>query len=267
MKSSFKIRIFFILTALALIFNLASAPCMAQQTKEAEKTKVMEKNKPGKGSFKMPRIPYCLAWVKFSNEYKFCVKQAYENAGIRLKTLAEDENPGEWCVVFDMDETLVSNVDFALGLLKEHKGLTMEEWYQWIADKKATALPGTVDFTKLVHELGGKVIVITNRDEVNREATFENLKEVGIEADAFILKEGPYKDDENKSMRRSDLEKGTVKTVKDLPPLKILMLAGDQTHDLYDEKTMTFDEAMEHFSQNFIIIPNPYYGGWTKFAE
>lgn len=206
-----------------------------------------------------------LIWVKYSDEYKFCCAQSYMDGSNRLKTLAKSLKPGTWCVVLDMDETIVSNVGYELEMLKKGLDFDYKLWNEWCARAEATPLPGAVEFARLARKMGGKVIVITNRDGESREGTLKNLKKIGFPFDACILMEGPYKKDKTKTERRKDLEFGKLQTLPGgemLPPLRILMLAGDQEHDLFDSNKVSYQDALKRLEKDFIIIPNPIYGSW-----
>ncbi|MDD5556176.1 MAG: HAD family acid phosphatase [bacterium] len=213
------------------------------------------------------QLPNDVAWVYASDAYKGCVMQAYLNAGLRLRGLAGEEKPGTWCVVLDADETIISNVRHQVNLSVKGISHSREVWNEWCNEGKAAALPGAKEFCALVRELGGKVIIITNRQEAVKDATIKNLDALGFAYDACLMREGPYAMDRSKTVRREAVEKGTVKTLpegKSLPPLKILMLVGDQTHDLYNDKSASFDDVKERYGRDFVMIPNPMYGEWES---
>ena len=206
-----------------------------------------------------------IKWVTSSDEYKLCVLQAYKNAMNRLKELAKNEKPGTWCVVLDADETVISNLPFQQRLQALGESYSGKRWNEWGLEAKATALPGAKEFCELAKELGGKVIIVTNRKAPLREPTMKNLDNLGIPYDACILREGPYRKDRSKVARRTDIKSGTIKgywAKKKLPPLKIIMLAGDQAHDLYDKSKFKYEDMKDHVAKDFIIIPNPMYGSW-----
>ncbi len=213
------------------------------------------------------RLSNDIAWVKSSDDYKCCVQQAYYDAGRRLGGLARGEKPGTWCVVFDADETIISNVEFQASLQAQGNGYSGRAWNEWCNKEKATALPGAREFCASIKERGGRVAIITNRQEAVKKATVRNLDALGFVYDACLFREGPYLQDRNKSMRRADLERGMLKTLpegKRLPPLKILMLVGDQVHDLYNDDELSFKDVKERFGKDLVIIPNPMYGDWER---
>jgi len=209
-------------------------------------------------------------WVNHSIEYKLCVRQAYLNAIRRLEELAKNLKPGTWCVVLDTDETILSNIGFQKFLQASGQEYSGEEWIKWCDKAESKVLPGAREYCDKVRELGGKIIIVTNRKSPLREPTAKNLKSEGIEYDALLLREGPYKKDRSKVMRRNDIRNGTIKGVeaeKKLPPLKIIMLVGDQIHDLYDKNKYTYDDVKNRVNKDLVIIPNPIYGSWQRHSE
>jgi len=213
------------------------------------------------------KLPNDIAWMASSDAYKACLQQAYNSAGMRLRELAKAEKPGTWCVILDADETIIGNVEFQKDLALKGTEHSSGSWNEWCNRAASTALPGAKEFCALVRELGGKVIIISNRQAPTKTATVKNLANLGFVTDAVLFREGPYAQDRKKVTRREDVEKGTLKTLPAgmaLPPLKILMLCGDEMHDLYDEEQVSFDQAKARFGRNLIILPNPMYGDWTK---
>jgi 5'-nucleotidase (lipoprotein e(P4) family) len=213
------------------------------------------------------KLPNDIAWVSASDSYKACVLQTWMGAGMRLRELAKAEKPGTWCVVLDADETVISNIEFQKDLALKGTEHSSGSWDEWCNKGTATALPGAREYCALVRELGGKVIVITNREAPTKTATVKNLADLGIACDAVLFREGPYAKDRMKTARREDLEKGVLKMLPEsasLPPLKIVMLGGDQVHDLYDSEKFSFEQVKDRFGRDLIIIPNPMYGDWMK---
>jgi len=213
------------------------------------------------------KLPNDIAWVSASDSYKACVLQTWMGAGMRLREIAKAEKPGTWCVVLDADETIISNIEFQKDLALKGTEHSSGSWDEWCNKGTATVLPGAKEYCALVRELGGKVIVITNREAPTKAATVKNLADLGFACDAVLFREGPYAKDRTKTARREDLEKGTLKTLpegKSLPPLKILMLGGDQVHDLYDADKYSFEQVKDRFGRDLVILPNPMYVDWMK---
>lgn len=219
---------------------------------------------------KPARMSNSLSWVMGSDTYKECVLQTYLNAGDRLEWLCKGKQNGSWCVIFDTDETLLNNSLYQAELEASGGSYNEESWGKWCARMEATALPGVVDFCHQVQDRGGLVIIISNRRGNLMEATIGNLKKENIPFNACILKGGPYSSDDDKTIRRAKVRNGSVDWGSgaavtnppgdDFPPLEILMLCGDQTHDLYDPAELTYQDVKKRFNRELVIIPNPMYG-------
>lgn len=247
MKASFNKKTAAVMAVMILaVMALSYAPVMAQEP------------------FKV-KVSKDVLWVKKAEEFKMCACQAYMNAMNRLRELAKNEKPGTWCVVLDADETVISNLPFQELLLAMGEGYSGKAWTEWGLKAEAAAIPGAKEFCALVQELGGKVVIITNRKEPLRDPTLKNLNALGVKYDVLLLREGSYAKDRSKVERRTDVEKGTIKDVieyRNIPPMKILMLVGDQAHDLYDKKDHKYEEIKDHLVKDYVIIPNPMYGSW-----
>src|SRR3989339_798694 len=140
-------------------------------------------------------LKQAIKWYRDSAEQTALYRQAY-NAGtdyVENWVKVKHPQPKTWGVVLDIDETTLDN-----------------SWYFFrcddVADKeadfehfvtiqqKSVALPGVVEFTHRVHQLGGYVSLVSNRDGSYRDstgaslaATVANLKQQQVEFDQVIL--------------------------------------------------------------------------------
>jgi predicted secreted acid phosphatase len=228
-------------------------------------------------------------WMNSSEEYLCSVQQAYDSASARLPELVKDEKPGTWCVMIDMDETLVSNVNFnnmAAATGKQESPGSQAEGDETFKQKfddflisipgctrnssmssdNLAPLPGAGEFCSQVKELGGKVVIVTNRPGWKREDTLKNLENNNFKYDVCVFKEGKYENDKNKNLRRKDLAEGNLEIPEnsngDIPPLKVKMLVGDSVHDLYNTEKESFSDVKDRFNEDLVILPNPLYGSW-----
>ena len=83
---------------------------------------------------------------------------------------------GRLAVVFDVDETLLSNLPSMEGL---DFGYIPAEWNRWVEQAKAPALEPVRALFRRARELGLETLVITGRRETERDATARNLAAVG----------------------------------------------------------------------------------------
>lgn len=150
-------------------------------------------------------------WVNTSDEYKLCAYQAYENATVSLEQIVEYKKPDDWCVVMDIDDTILSTVKHIISLEAKGEKYSDEEWMEWYKKNESLPVPGAVEFTQTVKKLGGKVILITNTQPQLRELTLKNLKDFGFNYDICLMLAVPYEHDTDKILRVKDVADGIIK--------------------------------------------------------
>jgi 5'-nucleotidase (lipoprotein e(P4) family) len=206
-------------------------------------------------------LPDDIRWVQDSAEYRAACAQAYALATHRVEELAAGRAAGTWAVSLDLDETVISNVGYEVEM--DRMGLVYDEetWSDWVRRREATALPGAVAFLRRVRALGGRIAIVSNHDEAQREATRANLDELGVPYDLLLLR--PRRDQGSKVPRWEAIENGTA--APGVPPMKILLYVGDNILDFPGEDQSLRDApaaALSPFGDRFIVIPTPLYGSW-----
>jgi acid phosphatase len=83
---------------------------------------------------------------------------------------------GRLAVVFDVDETLLSNLP---SMEELDFGYVPAEWRRWVEEARAPVLEPVRDLFRRARELGMETLVITGRRESEREATARNLRAAG----------------------------------------------------------------------------------------
>src|SRR5215204_5223335 len=96
------------------------------------------------------------------------------------KKLAKAERKRPRAVVVDIDETVLDNSPAQAYGIKNQLSFNLKDWYAWGDLRKAKAIPGAVEFLNYAVSKGVKIFYISNRDEVQKAATVENLKKVGF---------------------------------------------------------------------------------------
>lgn len=202
--------------------------------------------------------PAAIHWVRSSAEHDALFVQVYRQAAEAVRE-AEDAYPdGAWGVILDADETVLDNSEYqrrraALGL-----GFTAPTWNAWVREEAAGALPGAADFIALVRSLGGRVAIVTNRDEPVCPSTRRNLDALGIEVDAVLCRQPEAS---GKDRRFRSVEEGT--TAAGLPPLEVLVWLGDNIQDFPGMTQSARDAAaLAPFGERWFLLPNPMYGSW-----
>lgn len=209
-------------------------------------------------------VPGALHWYRTAAEQRALYAQVYAWAGERVAAEAR-EVMDPWAVILDADETILDNSDYQLRRAREGLGFTNESWNDWVREEAAPALPGAVAFIRGVKALGGRVAIVTNRDEEVCDPTRRNLLKVGVQADVVLCRQpGPSE----KETRFRAVQEGI--TPAGLPPLRVLAWVGDNIQDFPGGSQVLGDgdpAALAGFGTRYFILPNPMYGSWERNPE
>ncbi|HQU93857.1 MAG TPA: 5'-nucleotidase, lipoprotein e(P4) family [Pyrinomonadaceae bacterium] len=209
-------------------------------------------------------------YMQKSAEYRALCYQAYNLARLRLdedldkknvKKLPKDQRKLPRSIIVDIDETVLDNSPSQANGIKTGRPFSQTDWYAWGDMKKAKAIPGAVDFLNYAVSKGVKIFFISNRDEVQKAATIENLKTAGfndVSSDNVLLRTA----ESGKDARRS------MATKKH----RIVLLVGDNLDDFTSsfERKSVADRFAEverdrpEFGKRFIVLPNAMYGTWEN---
>lgn len=182
---------------------------------------------------------------------------------IKQKVYSQNLRPKQWGVILDIDETLLNNSEWDYQHSINH---TAQTWDEFAALAKSTALPGAVEFTNHIHQMGGYVNLVSNRNIDLMDATKQNLRDQHIYFDQILLdatKQGTSFVDKNS--RFGAIIKG--KTPSQLPPQVIVAWLGDNIQDFphleQSELAKNSNHAAYHlFGKTYFAFPNPLYGSW-----
>ena len=179
-------------------------------------------------------------WAKHAAEYQAVSAQIYAQATRDLPRLLADPSwsavPGHEgdtgkppAIILDVDETVVSSVDFEIN----HYPYSSLKHYEWTSSHTAVPIRGVADFVATARESGIEVFYLTNRlcekfegnnDTCPQKAsTIADIREVGIEVDAehvLLAGERPGWGKE-KLVRREHIAKTH----------RVIMLVGDDYGD------------------------------------
>nr|BAJ97988.1 predicted protein [Hordeum vulgare subsp. vulgare]BAK01226.1 predicted protein [Hordeum vulgare subsp. vulgare] len=146
--------------------------------------------------------------------------------------------------VFDVDETLLSNLPYyaqhGYGLeLFDHR-----EFDRWVETGEAPAIPSSLRLYREVRDLGFKTFLLTGRSEAHQGVTVDNLRKQGFhDWDKLILRAAADRTKtatDYKSEKRKEME---------AEGYKILGNSGDQWSDL-----LGYSMSARSFK-----LPNPMY--------
>jgi 5'-nucleotidase (lipoprotein e(P4) family) len=232
-----------------------------------------------------------ILWVRNAAEFQALCLQAYRAANDFLDTAISDE---KWsalpdqvnaetlptAIILDVDETVVTNVDFQIILEPPFRNHKLDNWN---AANQAEAIPGAVEFIKNVQAAGVETFFITNRpceakagidDPCPQQAvTLQDLTEAGIttdEAHVMLANERPEWDRE-KVTRRNHIAQS----------YRVIMLLGDDLGDFIQcTRKRALDPCTEgasvasrrsatvqhgdRWGAGWFVLPNPMHGSWTS---
>lgn len=118
-----------------------------------------------------------------SGEYKKELSKIISDASEDFKDIKPEANSA---VVFDVDETVLSNYD---AIKNMGFGYLSNYWHSWILEGRASAIEEVKDFYKMLVSRGFKIIFITGRNPNEYEATYKNLiKEGFTKFDTLIVR-------------------------------------------------------------------------------
>lgn len=235
-----------------------------------------------------------LLWVKYSAEYRANALQTYRSATEDLPRFVEDtswhlvatdNDPSELppAVILDVDETVVSNVNFQLTFERPFANHKLESW---AANNEAMAVPGVKSFVDFARSSGVAVFFVTNRPCQKKEGsadpcpqqqtTIDGIHEIGLEVDAeHVMLSGQEPGwDREKLSRREHIAKTH----------RVIMLIGDDFSDFAPcvreephgactdaatlaSRTEALHKYQEFWGNGWYILPNPMHGSWTSVRE
>jgi len=231
-----------------------------------------------------------LIWVKQSAEYVASARQVYLTATMALPGFIEDktwsalptqENAGHLptAIILDVDETVVSNVDFQLIYERPYANWKRDEWTR---STNATPVPGVKDFIDAARARGVSVFFVTNRPcELiegidascpQKQSTLDDISEVGIKSDAeHVMLSEEQGWNREKSGRRNLIAQTH----------RVIMLIGDEVGDFLpcmrnrpvapcteaannESRATAVTEHAFYWGNGWYILPNPMHGAWTS---
>ncbi len=215
-------------------------------------------------------------WMQKSAEYRALAYQAFNLARWQLDADLKGKNKDEIAkpdrkkpraVVVDIDETVLDNSPSQAAGLKARKGFDLKDWYAWGEMRKAKAIPGSVEFLNYAVSKNVKVFFVSNRDEVQKQATIDNLKAVGfndVSAENVMMRQ---KDANGKNISTKEPRRQAIQQ-----KYRIAILMGDNLDDLSDvfelkpvaERFAEIDKFKNDIGKYWIVLPNAMYGTWEN---
>ena len=218
-------------------------------------------------------------WAQQSAEYAALVRQTYAQAARQLTAVVNDstltaavEQRRQMeartyaalppAVILDLDETVLDNSAYQARLILDGETYSTASWNAWCRERRATALPGARRFVEQARDAGVAVFYLTNRRNVVRAATRDNLEALGfpVSEDRLLMRgQRAGWDTSDKASRREHI----------MQSHRIVMQLGDNLGDFLPdvETSLRARERMRSAYNGFwgtrwFVLPNPQYGSW-----
>jgi 5'-nucleotidase (lipoprotein e(P4) family) len=203
-----------------------------------------------------------IKYMRDSEEYATLARQTYRLAGEAVTRAAGSAGP--WAVVLDIDETALDNSTYELERAAYGLPFDALSWNAWVERRNATAVPGAVEFVRLVRRATGHVAWISNREVAVIDATRANLKTADLwnDDDRLCLQKTPQ---HTKGDRRREVVGGKGDCAWPATPMRVVVFVGDQLGD-FPESTEQIPQAGNDsaFGRTCFLLPNSMYGAWTS---
>ncbi len=177
-------------------------------------------------------LKHSTQWVAESAGWQQSAARAFREATHFVTREAKRRERGSWAVVLDIDETVLSNVEYHIMLDRKDKEFSQGSWRDWVEERSARPVPDAFTFMDRVNALGGKVAFVTNRMSYEKAATIDNLSLYGFVygRDYEVLIPRNWPDGEsNKDRRFADAERELTKNQH--RSVRVIAYIGDQLGD------------------------------------
>lgn len=209
-------------------------------------------------------------YMQKAAEYRALAYQAFnlarwqldaDLAGKNKKDLSKADRKKPRAVMVDIDETMLDNSPAQAYNIKNRLPFDTKTWYAWGEMRKAKAVPGAVDFARYANAKGVKIFFVSNRDEVQKQATIDNLKSVGF----------PDVTNDDVLLRTAEASKEARRQII-MQKYRIVLFVGDNLDDhsqVFERKSIAdrfaeVDKASDLFGKKYILLPNAMYGTWEN---
>jgi acid phosphatase len=217
-------------------------------------------------------------WLQTSGEYRALCLQTYRLAGERLlrKVAALPAGGTAPAVILDLDETVLDNSPFQTWQYQNGVEYSDRHWAVWEQKHggEVRLVPGARGFIEQAEGAGVTVVYISNRQEKYRGSTVRTLERLGLNS----------KDIDRRLLLATTTSDKTARRRQVAARHRVLMLLGDNLRDFSEEfraprvdpddvqaqnagiadRLRQVDARRQRFGDDWIVLPNPTYGEWSK---
>ncbi len=230
---------------------------------------------------------YATLYLQTAAEHKALCRVVYRAAEAMLDEALADrgwtgalEQSGDFGslptgIIFDVDETVLDNSPYQATLISENLSYRTEHWDRWVAEAKAPAIQGAVEFAQAAVNRGVTLLFVTNRRCIQREPGGDPCPQRAETMTNLVLAGFPKPDLVNVILRSAEFDFARDKQSRRAAlagNYRILMLFGDDLGDfLPGVKEEGVDAATRdalvqqnasRWGRSWFVLPNPSYGSW-----
>jgi 5'-nucleotidase (lipoprotein e(P4) family) len=208
-------------------------------------------------------LPESIRWMQNSAEYVAIATQTYRLATARVEGEARGRQAGTWAVILDADDTVINNIQYQAGLFRDGVTHTPERFTAFVRQHASTAVPGARGFLARIHELGGRIAIVTNRLQIECDDTAEMLRRLSLTYDAVICRPEGAPASVEKTTRFRAVAAG--QTAASATPVDVLLYVGDNINDFPNGSQALRAQGEAGFPEvgvHWFVLPNPMYGSW-----
>lgn len=208
-------------------------------------------------------LPASIRWVQSSAEYAASTLQVYRLATAYVESEVRSRAAGTWAVVLDADDTVINNTEYQAGLARTGVTHTAERFTAWVRRRASTPVPGAARFLARVHELGGRIAIVTNRLQIECDDTREVLRMNKLAFDVVLCRPEGESSSSDKNPRFRAVAAGETDASR--TPVEIVAFVGDNILDFPGGSQALRSQGEAAFGQfggRYFILPNPMYGSW-----
>ena len=211
-------------------------------------------------------LTMAMAWRQTAAEYRALYHQGFNLARMRIELALAQKQDGSLplAVISDVDETLLLSNNYWGYLINQGQDFFDDAiWDSWVAENRAVASPGALDFLKFCVANNVEIFYVTNRNqgESTVQLALNNLNAAGF----------PSVDRSHLRVLRETSNKELVQQ-RIREDYDVVVLLGDNLNDFsrryystdLEQRLSLMEEDKARYGRDYIIFPNPTDGHWIR---
>ena len=207
-----------------------------------------------------------MAWRQTAAEYRALYHQGFNLARMRIELALAQKKDGSLplAIISDVDETLLLSNNYWGYLINQGQDFFDDAiWDSWVAENRAVASPGALDFLKFCVANNVEIFYVTNRNqgESTVQLALNNLNAAGF----------PSVDRSHLRVLRETSNKELVQQ-RIREDYDVVVLLGDNLNDFsrryystdLEQRLSLMEEDKARYGRDYIIFPNPTDGHWIR---